>query len=279
MSEDRTQYGTDLVSVEDLRAEVAPVVARAVVLVVASPEQYQDAAGFLKAVKSAQKRVDDWFADPVKRAHEAWKALTTRKAETLAPLAEAEAAVKRKMVVYSQEQERIRAAEQARLQAEADERVRKERERIEALARAQREKEEAARREEERQRMLAAQARNEVERQRAAAAAEAARKAAEAAAAKAAEREDRAAAVPDAPVVTVTSRTPEVKGQSIRKAWKARITDRHAAAVALLAFPDWAAYVEIKEGELNRFAARTRGAVAVAGVEFFEDVGLASGSR
>jgi hypothetical protein len=48
---------------------------------------------------------------------------------------------------------------------------------------------------------------------------------------------------------------------------------------ALLALPDWSAYIEVKEGELNRFAARTRGAVAVAGVEFYEEATLASGSR
>ena len=54
---------TELVKVEELRAEVAPVVDRAGALVVASPEQYESAASFLKAVKSAQKKVEDWFAE------------------------------------------------------------------------------------------------------------------------------------------------------------------------------------------------------------------------
>jgi len=236
MSKMREVCGAEVVRVEDLRAEVAPVVARAGALVVASPDQYRDAAEFLRAIKSAQKRVEDWFANPVRRAHEAWRALTTRKAETLAPLTEAERAVKAKMLAYSQEQERIRAAEQARLQAEADERARVERERAERAASKLKTPELRE------QRMAEAEAIS-------------------------------------APVVTVASTVPEVKGQSYRKAWKANVTDQKTAIAAIMSWPDWGLYIELKSAELNRFAARTKGAVSVPGVEWYEDTTLASASR
>jgi hypothetical protein len=226
----------EIVKVEALRAEVAPVVARASSIVVASPEQYAGAAAFLKSLKATQKLVGDFFAPMKTRAHAAWKAVTEQEAEALTPLKDAEAEVKRKMVAFATEQERIRAAAQARLQAEADEKARREREAAEKAA--------------------AKLKTQELREQRMA---------------------DAAAIV--APVVTVASTTPEVKGQSFRKTWKARVVDPKAAVLAVMQWPDWTAYIELKEGELNRFAARTKGAVAVAGIEWYEESTLASGSR
>jgi hypothetical protein len=227
---------TEVVKVEELRAEVAPVVERASAIRVSNPKEYQGAADFLKAVKLTQKRVEEWFAEPVKAAHQAWKALTNRRDETMQPLVNAERTVKNKMVVYAQEQERIRAAEQARLQAEADEKARLERERLEKQA--------------------AKLKTPELREQRFAEAATIA-----------------------APVVTVATTTPEVKGQSFRKTWKAKIVDPKAAVMAVMQWPDWTAYVELNECELNRFAARTRGTITVNGVQWYEETTLASGGR
>ena len=250
-----------------LRAEVAPVVARAGALVVATPEQYQDAAGFLKAIKAAQQKVTAHFGGMKAAAHAAWKAITAKESETLAPLADAERIVKARMVEWQQEQERIRLAEQRRLQAIADEAARKERERAEAAARVQREKEAEARAEQQRQERLAAQARTEAARQAAQAAAEEARKRAEAAAAKAEAKDEQAANVAPAPVVQVASVAPKVAGQSLRKTWRAEVTD--AAAVPR----EW---LVVNQTALDAFARATKGAVAVAGVKFVEDVGLSS---
>jgi hypothetical protein len=223
-------------SVQVIRADVATVAERAASVTVATPEQYQGAGDFLKAIKAAQKRVGDFFGPMKTRAHAAWKAITEQETETLLPLKDAEAVLKQKMVRYATEQERIRAAEQARLQAEADEAARRERERLEK----------------------------------------------EAAKLKTPEkREERlaAAAAIVAPVVNVASTTPDIKGQGLRKTWKARVVDRKAAATAMLAWPDWTAYLTINEAELNRFAARTKGAVQVAGVEMYDETTLASASK
>ena len=81
--------------VEVIRAEVAPVVEQAVAMTVTTPAEYQAAGDFLKAIKGAQKRVVDHFAAMKEAAHKAWKAVTSQESETLKPLAEAEATLKR----------------------------------------------------------------------------------------------------------------------------------------------------------------------------------------
>lgn len=225
------------VTIEQVRDEVAPVVQEAAAIVIRCADDYSGAATFLKTVKAAQKKVEDWFSDPVKRAHEAWKALTAKREEALAPLRSAESSVKKLMLDYSTEQERIRMAEQRRLQAEADERARKEREALEKKA--------ARMKSEEKAEALREQA-----------------------------------AMVAAPVVSVArDMVPEVKGQSIRKTWKARIVDQKKAVTAILGLPDWAAFVKVNESEFNRFAARTKGAAALDGVEFYEESTLASSSK
>jgi hypothetical protein len=259
---------TGLATVDNIRQAVAPVVRHATEMTITNPADYAVAAETLKQVKGAQKRVDAELIAPW-RAVKANAVANMKKWDDmfLVPLVKAEDILKEKQLAYDAEQERIRQAEQRRLQAAADEAARKEREKAEAAARLQREKEAAARAEQERQEALARKARNEVERQKAAAAAEAARKVAEAAAAKAAVREDTAAAVV-APVVSVASVRPMVSGQSFKKTWRARVVDPKVAATALLAFPDWQAYVTLNQGQLDKFAARTKGAASIAGVEW-----------
>lgn len=125
---------TQETQVETIRAEVAPVVARATALQVRTPDDYSGAAEFLKAIKAAQKRVADHFGPMKTAAHAAWKKITMTEAEAVAPLNDAERTVKGRMLTYQAEQERIRQAEQRKLQAEADERARREREALEAKA-------------------------------------------------------------------------------------------------------------------------------------------------
>lgn len=227
---------TELVEVQKIRKEVEPVVQQAADLVVGDRASYEWAAGFLKTIKAAEKRVQIFFGPMKKKAHEAWKEVTAGEKQVMAPLTEAERAVKKKMLVYSEEEERVRRQEQARLQAEADEKARRERERKEK---------EAARLKTP-----------ELKEQRLA----------------------EAAAI-EAPAVEVASTVPDVAGQSVRKTWKAKIVDPCKAVGAVVAFPDWQAYIKLNEGEFNRFAARTKGKVPLAGVEFYEEATLASGAK
>lgn len=260
---------SDETNIEVIKAEVMPVALDAAAMVVTNAEQYAVASEFLKTIKGAQKKVVDFFAPMKQKAHEAHKAITQQESATLKPLQDAETSLKRNLLTFYNEQERIRQEEQRKLQAAADEAARKEREKAESAARLQREKEAAARAEQERQERLAAQARNEVERQRAAEAAESARKQAEAAAAKAEFKEDTAASV-IAPVVAVASVAPVVSGQSIRKTWTAKVVNLE------LVPREW---LVVNEKALDAFAKSTKGAVKVAGVEFVEVSSLASSGR
>jgi hypothetical protein len=125
---------TDIETVEEIKAEVLPVVARAEGIVIASSGDYEMAADFLKAVKGASKRVTDHFGPMKKAAHDAWKTITAKEAETLKPLQDAEARVKSTMLTYATEVERRRQEEQRRLQAEADARAEAERKKLEKEA-------------------------------------------------------------------------------------------------------------------------------------------------
>ncbi len=258
------------VEVETIKAEVAPVVQRAAALTVTTPAEYSGAADFLKAVKAAQKKCRDFWAPIKAAANAAWKKTTEGEAALLGPLSEAETNVKRKMLDYQREEEARRVAEQVRLQRIADEAARRERERAEALVAAQRAKEEAAIKAAEEARARAAAAKTEEERAAALREAAKATKAANEADAKAALREADVAAVAPAPVITVASVAPVVKGQSLRKTWRAVVTD------ASLVPREW---LTVNEQALNAFARSTKGAVPVPGVRFVEETQLASSSK
>jgi hypothetical protein len=121
-------------SVELLRKEVAPVLQRAQAIAVRSPADREDARNFVLAVKKAQDQVHASFDAMVDKTHKAWKESLAVRASFLDPLESAEKTVKRLILNYDADQERIRLDEQRRLQAIADETARKERERLEKEA-------------------------------------------------------------------------------------------------------------------------------------------------
>jgi len=125
---------SEQVNVEVIRSEVAPVVMNAASMVVTNPAEYTIASDFLKTIKGAQKKVTDFFAPMKQKAHEAHKAITQQESAMLKPLQDAEATLKRNLLVFYQDQERVRIEAQRKLQAEADEAARKERERLEREA-------------------------------------------------------------------------------------------------------------------------------------------------
>jgi len=251
-----------------LKSEIAPVVRDAGELAIETADQYEYASVFLKGVKAAQKKVTDFFAPIKSAAHTAWKKTTEGEATLLKPLTDAEATIKRKMLSWSAEQEAIRQTEQRKLQAAEDERARKEREKAEAEARRQRQIEEDARRLAEEVRRKAEKAKGE-ERARLVAEANKADRAASAAQAKAEAKTEAAGAV-QANTVTVASVKPEIKGQSERKTWKARVID------ASLVPREW--MIPNLPG-LDSFAKSTRGAMKIAGVEMYEETTMSSTIR
>lgn len=253
---------------EKLQAEVAPIVARAAAVVIATAQDYQVAGEYCKEVAKAIREVGvrcDPLCEATDKAH---KAAVAMRASFLDPLKAAKKLLSDKQLAWAQAEAAKAEAEQRRLQAIENERVRKEQEKIDAAARIQREKEAAALAAEE-----AAREAGDLK------AAEAARKAAATAAAKAEAKEEAAQMVAPAALVTVASAAPVVKGQHITKTWKASIIEKRRAIEWALTQADWEGYVDLNEGAFNAFAKRTKGAVAVPGVQFREVSGLASSSR
>lgn len=269
---------TGIINTEQVKAEVMPVVQTAGTMVIQTAENYTFAAGFLKQVKAAQKKVDDTFDGTIQSTHKAWKDALALKQTFEGPLKSAETTIKQKMLTFQQEQERIRLEEQRRLQAKADEEARREREKNEAAARLQREKELAAQREADEARRKAQEEQDAVKRVALQKEAEKRQAEATAAAAKAEAKEEAAAQV-TAPVIQVASITPIIKGQVTRTAWKATVTDKKAAIAAVLQWPDYGVYITLEAGELNKFAARTKGQVSITGLTFAEESTMSSTSR
>lgn len=126
--------GEETRAVEQYRHQAGRVMVWAEGLTVASAEEYTAAMDGLKQVRVVR---DQWaaFWRPLKgKAYASWKELVAREKEVLDVCDAAERLVKGKAGAWYQEQERKRQAEQARLQAEADERYRREQERLRRAA-------------------------------------------------------------------------------------------------------------------------------------------------
>lgn len=120
--------------VEKLPEEIANFPATAMRVSVTDQKSLGEAGEMLKALKDFQKQTTEWFAPIKKKAHDAWKEITAKEKDALAPLEQAEAHVRGQMNRYAQEQERIRQEEERKARLAAEEAARKEREKLEAQA-------------------------------------------------------------------------------------------------------------------------------------------------
>lgn len=259
----------ELVKVDELRAELAPVVQRATDMVIVTPADYTTAAENLKDNKRLQAKADEMFIAPWRKAKADAEANRKKWDDLLMkPLIRAEEILKDKQLAWTKETERVRKAEEDRLNAIEQERARKEREKAEAEARRQQQIEEDARRKAEDARRKAEEAKGE-ERARLEAEANKADRLANAAQAKAEAKTEAAAAV-QANSVTVASVAPEVKGQSQRTTFKARVVDVSKVPRE---------YMVPNMDALNAIAKSTKGAITIPGVEMYPETTLASTSK
>lgn len=114
---------------KELESEIKPAITIANEFRIENSQEYTAAAEFLKTeIKAKQKQVTEFFKEMKSNAHRAWKSICERETDILNPLRLAEESLKIKMLDYDNEQAKRAAEEQARLQAEADEKARRERE-------------------------------------------------------------------------------------------------------------------------------------------------------
>jgi len=259
-------------SVALLRREVAPVLQRAQAIAVRTPADRDDARNFVLAVKRAQEQVHTQFDTMVDKTHKAWKESLAVRASFLDPLESAEKTVKRLILTYDAEQERIRLDEQRRLQAIADETARKERMKIEQEAERQRNIQRQQEAEAAEARRKAEEAEGK-EQKRLLDEADAADRKAAAAAAKVEVKEEQSAAIV-APVVTV-SMPEKPKGESAPKRWKARLIDKMALIQAAANGSEIAiGCLTFDQPAANTFAKSSR-IITVPGIEWYAETSLA----
>lgn len=253
---------------DELRESVAACITWSESNEIATAEDYQFTGEHLKQIKSQQKEADAFFDPPIKQAFDLHRMLVGRKKLVTEPLSQSEAIDKRKMLAYSQEQQRKADEERRKLQAAADEKARKERERAEQEAERQRQIEAENRRKAEESRLAAEQA-TEAERKRLLDEAEAAERRANAAAVKV-EAKQEIAATAVAPVVAVATAAPKIAGVSTKKVWKFRVVN--ASLV-----PD--DFKLIDEKKLGAYAKAMKEGAKVAGVEFYADDSLSASGK
>jgi uncharacterized membrane protein YqiK len=245
---------------EGLKKEVDTLDEMTRTVAVRNPDERTVVYQLVQSVKTKKREIIDYFAESKALANAAWKKIVGMEKNETDKLDAFEAAGKRAILTYDQEQERIRQAEQRRLQAIADEQARKEREKAEAEAHRQREIEEAARRKAEEARR-AAEAANAAERAKLLREAEAADRKAAAASAKAENQAETAAAVV-APVVTVAPVAVKQSGESTVKIWKWKITDEAAIPRE---------YLTPNISALDSIARGTKGTIKIPGIEIYSE--------
>lgn len=118
-----------------LTAQVTDVQFQAEAFMVTTEAEYAQAAEFGRLIKQKTAEVKDFFKPMKEQAHQAHKAICDKENAMLAPLKNAEAALKKAMGEYVQEQERKRKAQEEALRRAAEQ----ERDRLLAEA-AEREK-------------------------------------------------------------------------------------------------------------------------------------------
>lgn len=226
---------------DTLATEAQSWSSRARALTITDRESCLHASQLLRSIKGLRAQIQQWFEPHIEAAMEtkrkadaARKALVDEKDRMEAPLVDAETVIKRSLLTFETEQERLRYAEEQRLQAEA-----------------QRHAEAAT---------LAVAAEMELE------------AVATGDAEMLQEAQDILAQPIEAPVVSVAKAMPKVQGITYRDQWKAHPTiDIVKLAAAVAAGKASPTFLMVNMTALNQFARATQGAQAVPGVRFFND--------
>lgn len=117
-------------SVVALQPEVSKLAEFARVIVIGTAEQYNVAADYLKSIKGMLNQIENARTRITKPINESLREVNKQAKEASAPLETAEQQIKRAMIGYTTEQDRLRREEQRK----ADENARKEQERLNAQA-------------------------------------------------------------------------------------------------------------------------------------------------
>lgn len=199
-------------------------------------DDYETIAKEMMAIKGRAKRLEEVRVSITKPINDGLKVINKMFGDPIALYEKCERIIKNKMVDFNNEQERKRKEEEARLQKEREDAAQKERDRLDRQA----DKAIESGNFEKAEDLL--------------------------------DRKDQVAAAP----VSIPKQTVAVSGVSMRKTWKARITDWNAIPVSQLTATD--KQKDATQAHLNALAKSSKGTIPISGVEFYEEQDIASGS-
>lgn len=241
-------------------------------MVIDSPVLYQAAAEDLQAVKRKFKELDETRSSIVKPLNDTVKRINDLFRAPMQYLQDAESVLKRRMLTYTEAQERARKAEEARLRAEAEARAAEERRRLEEERAAA---EERARREREAleaERQVALDAGDTVKAAKLEVRAESVEEKRDI---KSDSLEEQVALVAAAPVISMPA-APAAKGISTRSNWRAELTDKNALIAAAVNNPMFAALLVVDEKAANGMAKSLKENFNVPGLKAVEEKVMSS---
>lgn len=111
---------------KQLQQETNLAIVKASELAITNNKDFELAGAMLVELKTYAKKVTDYWAEPKKSAHKAWKDICDREKAMLDPLNKAEKLIKGKMAEYQREQE----AKERAIREELERRQREEAERL-----------------------------------------------------------------------------------------------------------------------------------------------------
>jgi len=130
-----SKTGTEVTEVTpELNGKVSKVEEWAGALVIKTPAEYSVALQTVQRIKAIRSNVVEFFKLSKDSAYAAWKAIVANEKSFTDKLDAAEKTAKRVLLAYQEAEEAKRIAEERRLQAIADEKARKEQERLKAQA-------------------------------------------------------------------------------------------------------------------------------------------------
>ncbi len=116
--------------IEVVKQEVVGIEEYAKKLVVATPQDYQEAHLIIGKVKELKGKWSSYWRPLKEKAYATWKDITGREKEVSDRMDKVIREVSQKALLWKQEQDRKAEEERRRLQAEAEEKARRERERL-----------------------------------------------------------------------------------------------------------------------------------------------------
>ena len=119
---------------KELKQEIMTADERVNAVVVSDTGSYELAGAMVIDLDRLAKKINAYWEEPIKKAHEAHRALTAKRGEMLKPVEDRKKVLRGKISAYLTEQERIRKAEQAKLDEERRKKEHAEREKLERAA-------------------------------------------------------------------------------------------------------------------------------------------------